>query len=264
VLQYEQEGHTPQKHWTDYSRLLTAGPEAHKTFREFNKLLQRTVNHVLEVDQRFTIFARFTKKGRFFDQLRFDIGRRAQQTLPLAPVPSDLVDKLCSFGMARSQAEKLCRDYPRHRIEANFEYCLQQKREGAIKKTTGGFLHSAILTNYAKAPLNAVPPIPPSVTDTGRASGEVVSGWLPRERTDTQRELLRKLPLSARRGMLQECMKAMSSLECALLPRELDAATATEVQLVDPRVESALLNWWNHRPTLHAQAGRLSMPPVVS
>lgn len=254
VLQYEKEGQTPTKHWTDYSRLLTAGPEPHKTFREFNKLLQRTVRHVQDVDQRLDIGVRFTKKGRFFDRLRFDVSRRAQQQLPLTPPPTDLVEKLCGFGMARPQAEKLCRDYSRHHIEANFAYCLQQKREGAIKRTTGGFLHSAIITNYAKAP---VAPGPAEILPAGgedvrpesikSAPADAGGG------RDAQRGLLRKLPLAVRRGMLEQCVEAISPLERGLLPRDLDPLNANEDVLSDPRVESALLQWWNRRSAVAAE-----------
>jgi hypothetical protein len=142
--------------------------------------------------------------------------------------------------MARNQAEKLCREFPRHHIEANYEYCLQQKRAGAIKKTTGGFLRSAILTNFAKAPAR-----PPVLEAPAAAPAPASAGTS--DPMESQREMFRKLPLAARRSVLEECLRGISATARSLLPRDLDSSKVDEAQLLEPRVEATILAWLARR-----------------
>lgn len=154
VLRYAAEQATPWLPWQSYSMLLSGAIEAHKTFREFSKMLQRAIEQVNAHHETHAVQAEFTKRGRAIEKMRVLIALKHQRQLGLEPAaepPPDLVRAIVALGLSTREASAIALVHPRPYLEAQIAYVrrrLGDRERGAIK-VPAAYFRAAVGGNYA-------------------------------------------------------------------------------------------------------------------
>jgi hypothetical protein len=212
---------TFQDHWTGWSILLSGSREAHKTYREFNKMLTRALAQVREVSPNYEIVPFFTKTGRRVNNLWFQITPVKQPSLlgasPPSAISKELEMRMSELGLPKDDIATLMARFDEEYLLAQLDYTKQRaenKKQEPIASVTGFFM-KACEKNFAGTPLRPRAGLVEGMND-GVIEVEAKEVPAPMHRTsvvDTRLDLLKQQWRNAKMKEIREDLGAKADHE---------------------------------------------------
>ena len=211
--------------WEQLSTWLTGSTQPHRTYREFSKMLGRSLDQVNAVCTTHRIELMFSRSGRATSDLWFSIHEKAQPPLPLEHHTSAISGRLASavsaIGIRPCDLEALT-------IVDDEDYLIAQADlvVRRIKAAPSGSIHSprayfarAVAENWAEAPRASASgqKATPSAAPTRRQVGfeEARQAWWG-EKTSEQRTRLSGIPPEEMPNVLADLEAAFGEMSATI------------------------------------------------